>query len=146
LNLIDEFTCQALGIDIDSLPAERVFCLLEQVKAWRALPMTIRVDNGPEFVAEALADWVSGTACCGPSSQGQLPEQLLDRAVQQEFREHILDGYPFESLDEVRDAAWTWLLDYAKKRSHDTPDDLTAGAAAAARVTAGGCLYEPMPV
>jgi len=26
LNLIDEFTCQALGIDIDSLPAERVFC------------------------------------------------------------------------------------------------------------------------
>ena len=114
LNLTDEFTCQALGIDIDSLPAERL-CLLDQVKAWRALPMTIRVDNGPEFVAEALADWVSGTACCGPSSQGQLPEQLLDRAVQQEFREHILDGYPFASLDEVRDAAWTWLLDYAKK-------------------------------
>ena len=146
LNLIDEFTCQALGIDIDSLPAERIFCLLDQVKAWRALPMTIRVDNGPEFVAEALADWVSGTAYCGASSPRTAPEQPLERALQPERPEHILDGYPFESLDEVRDAAWTWLLDYAKKRSHDTPDDLTAGAAAAARVPTGGCLYEPMPV
>lgn len=84
LNLTDEFTCQALGIDIDSLPAERL-CLLDQVKAWRALPMTIRVDNGPEFVAEARADWVSGTACCGASSPRAAPEQPLDRAVQQEF-------------------------------------------------------------
>lgn len=74
------------------------------------------------------------------------PQQPLERARQPELPEHILDGYPFESLDEVRDAAWTWLLDYAKKRSHDTPDDLTAGAAAAARVPTGGCLYEPMPV
>lgn len=83
--------------------------------------MTIRVDNGPEFVAEARADWVSGTACCGASSPRAAPEQPLERALQPERPEHILDGYPFESLDEVRDAAWTWLLDYAKKRSHDAP-------------------------
>lgn len=86
MNLIDEFTCQALGIDIDSLPAERIFCLLDQVKAWRALPMTIRVDNGPEFVAEALADWVSGTACCGASSQGQPHSNRLNGRANRSFR------------------------------------------------------------
>ena len=31
----------------------------------------------------------------------------------------------FESLDEVRDAAWEWLLEYNEERPHDSLDDMT---------------------
>jgi putative transposase len=55
LNIIDEFNREVLAIEVDtSLPAERVIRVLDQIKAWRPLPQSIRVDNGPEFIAEAL--------------------------------------------------------------------------------------------
>ncbi|HCT39814.1 MAG TPA: hypothetical protein DF427_01275 [Moraxellaceae bacterium] len=47
LNLIDEFNREALAIEVDtSMPSARVIRTLEQVKGWRPLPQSIRVDNG----------------------------------------------------------------------------------------------------
>jgi putative transposase len=58
LNIIDDFNREGLWIEIDtSLPSTRVIRVLEYLADWRGLPRYLRSDNGPEFIAQALADW-----------------------------------------------------------------------------------------
>lgn len=55
LNVLDEGVREGLAIEIDtSLPAERVIRVLEHVEAWRGQPKAIRLDNGPDFIAECF--------------------------------------------------------------------------------------------
>lgn len=56
-NVIDEFNREALCIEIDtSLPAARVIQALNELVEVRGRPLAIRMDNGPEFIAHALAE------------------------------------------------------------------------------------------
>lgn len=56
LNVIDDFKHEALLMTMDtSLTTKRMIRELNQLIAWRGAPAKIRVDNGPEFIAEALA-------------------------------------------------------------------------------------------
>ncbi len=56
-NVIDDFSRKALAVEIDlNLPASRVIRTLERVAAWRGYLSKLRLDNGPEFVALALAE------------------------------------------------------------------------------------------
>jgi putative transposase len=58
LNVMDEGVREVLAIEIDtSLPALRVVRVLEQLRGWRGLPERIRVDNGPELIAQSLQNW-----------------------------------------------------------------------------------------
>src|SRR5690606_11582154 len=58
LNMMDDYNREAWAIEPAlSLPAERVMQALEQVICWRGKPMEIRVDNGPEFISNALLQW-----------------------------------------------------------------------------------------
>jgi putative transposase len=57
-NVLDEGVQEGLAIEIDtSLPAERVIRVLEQVASWRGQPQAIRLDNGPEFLANRFITW-----------------------------------------------------------------------------------------
>ena len=57
-NVIDEFNREGLRIEVDtSLPAARVIRALNELVEVRGAPLSIRLDNGPEFIADALAKW-----------------------------------------------------------------------------------------
>jgi len=57
-NIIDDFNREVLGIEIDlSLPAGRVIQILNNMRMMRGYPSRLRLDNGPELVSLALADW-----------------------------------------------------------------------------------------
>ena len=57
-NILDDFNREVLAIEVDtSLRAERVIRVLDRLKADRELPHMIRVDNGPEFLAQNLLEW-----------------------------------------------------------------------------------------
>jgi len=57
-NVIDDFNREALNITVaKSITSERVISELNQLVQWRGLPSSIRVDNGPEFIAQVLKDW-----------------------------------------------------------------------------------------
>jgi putative transposase len=61
LTLVDEGTRECLCIPVEaSQPAERVIAALEAVMAARGVPRVLRTDNGPEFVAAAVARWAKG--------------------------------------------------------------------------------------
>ena len=59
LNLIDEFTRECLAIRISrKLQSTDVIDVLADQFILRGVPVHIRSDNGPEFIATAVRDWI----------------------------------------------------------------------------------------
>src|ERR1700712_5744520 len=74
LNVIDEFTREALAIDVDrSIDADGVVDVLDRLVLQHGAPHYVRFDNGPEFVAHAVHDW------CRFNSAGSLSSILAHR-------------------------------------------------------------------
>jgi transposase InsO family protein len=58
LNILDEGVREGLAIEVDtSLSAARVIRVLAQVVAWRGRPQALRLDNGPELLADRFVTW-----------------------------------------------------------------------------------------
>jgi putative transposase len=57
LNVIDEFTREALAIEVDrSIDADGVVDVLDRLALTHGAPHYVRFDNGPAFVAHAVCD------------------------------------------------------------------------------------------
>ena len=60
LTIEDEFTRESLAVEVGgSLPAVRVIAVLERLFEERGAPQSLRSDNGPEFVAGAIRNWLA---------------------------------------------------------------------------------------
>jgi putative transposase len=121
LNVLDEGVREALAIEIDtSLPAERVIRVLEQVVSWRGQPQAIRLDNGPELIADRFMTWCAERAIELRYIQPGKPDQnaYIER-FNRTYRTEVLDAYVFESLDQVREISAEWLQSYNEERPHD---------------------------
>ncbi|WP_046322767.1 DDE-type integrase/transposase/recombinase, partial [Mycobacterium sp. UM_Kg1] len=58
LNVIDEFTREALAIHVDrAINADGVVDVLDRLALMHGAPNYVRFDNGPEFIAHAVNDW-----------------------------------------------------------------------------------------
>ena len=59
LNIIDEYSRECLAIRADrKLNSGNVIDALSDLFILRGVPSFIRSDNGPEFVAQAVQDWI----------------------------------------------------------------------------------------
>jgi len=59
LTIEDEFTREAVAIEASTrLPSRKVIDVLARVIGERGAPEFIRSDNGPEFIAKALMNWL----------------------------------------------------------------------------------------
>jgi len=59
LNIIDEFTRECLAIRVNrKLKAVDVIDVLTDLFILRGVPGYIRSDNGPEFIAIAVCNWI----------------------------------------------------------------------------------------
>ena len=60
LNVLDEFTRESLAIRVRrKLSSADVIDVLIDLFILRGIPVYIRSDNGPEFVAEAVRRWIA---------------------------------------------------------------------------------------
>jgi putative transposase len=128
LNIIDEFTREALAIVVaHTIGADDVVAVLDRL-AWQrgGPPAFVRFDNGPEFVAHAVADWASaaGTATVfidpGSPWQNAWIESFNGR-----LRDELLNGWQFDSLLEARVLIEDWRIDYNTNRPHSSLHQLT---------------------
>lgn len=122
LNILDDFNREALHIEVStSLPSPRVVRILEELKDWRSLPKQIRVDNGPEFLAEPLKVWAEANNVKILFIQPGKPMQnaYVER-FNKTYRTEVLDHYLFFSLDEVRQVTNDWIEDYNQHRPHES--------------------------
>jgi len=74
LNVIDEFTHECLGIQVArKLKAIDLSDVPSALFILRGVPSQIRSDNGPEFVAKAVQEWITAagakTAYITPASR-----------------------------------------------------------------------------
>ena len=83
-NVIDDFSREALGDRSRlNLPAARVIRTLERIAAWRGYPGKLRLDNGPEFVALALAEWAERKSIAlGPHRARPADAERFHRTIQ----------------------------------------------------------------
>jgi putative transposase len=119
-NVIDEFNREVLRIEIDtSLPAARVIRALDELVEVRGAPKSIRLDNGPEFIAHALRNWAESKGIALQHIQPGKPTQnaFVER-FNKTYRTEVLDCYVFDSLQEVRDMTEDWLHRYNHQRPH----------------------------
>ena len=64
LVIIDEYTRECLAMRIaPSIPARAVVEVLEWLFLTRGVPKHLRSDNGPEFLAEAVCEWLEKSGC-----------------------------------------------------------------------------------
>lgn len=126
-NLVDDFNREALAIEIDlNLPAARVIRVLERVVSWRGYPQKLRMDNGPEFISSALAEWAEHHGIHLEFIQPGKPTQnsYVER-FNRTYRDEILNMYVFRTLTEVRERTECWVREYNEERPHDSLGDLT---------------------
>ncbi len=92
-NIVDDFNREALAIEVDlNLPAPRVIRVVEEVALFRGYPEKLRVDNGPEFVSLALADWAEEHDVTLDFTQPGKPTQnsFIER-FNRTYRDELLD-------------------------------------------------------
>lgn len=116
----DLFTREALALRFDfSLPAMRVIRELEMIAAVRGYPTYVRVDNGPEFISQALDAWAyrHGVRLVfidpgKPTQNGHI--ESFNGKVRDEF----LNEHWFASIAEANVLGEAFRVDYNTTRPH----------------------------
>ncbi len=109
-----------------SIGGKRVAGVLSQISAVRGLPKHIVVDNGPEFISNALDVWAYER---GVKLQFIRPGKPVDNAYMEsftgKFRDECLNQHWFASIGHARDISEIWRLDYNNERPHSALCDMT---------------------
>ena len=120
LIVVDEFTRESLAVVCArSLTAHDVIRTLAQLVDQYGSPRCIRSDNGPEFIANSVKQWLSdhdiGTHYIEPGSPWQ---NAYGESFNSIFRSTCLNRWAFESVMEARAVIAEWRLEYNTIRPH----------------------------
>jgi hypothetical protein len=122
LNIIDEFTRECIAIRVNRRQkATDVIDVLSDLFILRGVPGHIRSDNGPEFIAKALRDWIvalgAKTAYIMPGSPW---ENGYCESFNSKLRDELLNGEIFYTLQEARIVIESWRRHYNTVRPHSS--------------------------
>ena len=122
LTLIDEHTRECLNLHVDrKITSDDVLCRLEELFVLRGVPKHIRSDNGPEFTANRVRDWLGkvgvGTLYIEPGSPW---ENGYNESFNGKLRDELLNGEIFDTLLEARVVIELWRREYNTMRPHSS--------------------------
>jgi len=91
----------------------------ERITTDRPAPVYLRFDNGPEFIANAVADWCrfndAGTLFIDPGSPWQ---NAWIESFNGRMRDEHPNGQLFDSLVKARVLTELWRIDFNNNRRH----------------------------
>lgn len=133
LTVIDEFTREALAIvPARSMTSSALKGVRAALFASRGMPATIRSDNGPEFIAFELTEWleVQGAATHhiepGKPWQNSFAESFNSRV-----RDECLNMNEFWSVEHARVVLEAWRIEFNTEHPHSSLNYLTPSQFAA---------------
>ena len=122
LTLVDEFTRECLAIDVARrLNSDDVLERLAWLFVTRGIPKYIRSDNGPEFTAHAVREWLKrigvGTLFIEPGSPW---ENGYVESFNGKLRDELLNREIFFTLTEAKVLIERWRREYNTLRPHSS--------------------------
>jgi putative transposase len=153
LPVTDEFSRQNLALEVQRrMTARDVIAVLDRLVAQCGAPAFIRSDNGPEFIARAVQEWIAergfGTLYIAPGSPWENP---YSETFNSRFRDEFLNRESFASVLEAKVLGKEYRQDYNHHRPHSaldyqTPEEFAQRSLAAACATLRqpqGCAPSP---
>lgn len=133
LTVIDEFTREAIRIECARyLNSHDVVRVLNELVETRGHPAIIKSDNGPEFVADRIQEWIkerpSDTYFIEPGSPWQNGHNESFNGV---LRDGCLNRWAFMSVREAKLIVEVWRQEYNEERPHGALNQVTPAAYAA---------------
>ena len=127
LPIIDTYTKECHRIEVDrSIGGRRVTEVLSEVASMQGLPENIVIDNGPEFISNAMDEWAYTREV---TLHFIRPGKPVDNAFMESFnarlREECLNLNWFRSIEHARHVVEDWRIDYNETRPHSTLGFLT---------------------
>lgn len=124
LTVVDEFTRECLAIEVaGSFNARQVIGVLEILMAQHGAPQFLRSDNGPEFIAQALQQWLRdqgiGTFYIEPGSPWQ---NAYGESFNGKFRDECLNMELFVNRNQARLIIDNFRQQYNTQRPHSSLD------------------------
>lgn len=122
LTLLDEFSRECLAIRVARrLGRYQVIETLADVMTVRGVPQHIRSDNGPEFVAKELRQWLRQVGCGTLHIEPGSPwENGYCESFNGKLRDECLNGEIFYSLKEAQIVIENWRTKYNTVRPHSS--------------------------
>ncbi len=120
LNVIDEYTRECLAIRVERyLDHEDVQECLAELFCTRGVPTHLRSDNGPEFIANPLRQWLNRlgvqTLFIEPGSPW---ENGYIESFNGKMRDELLDREVLFTLEEAKTLSARWREEYNHVRPH----------------------------
>lgn len=133
LTVMDEFTRECLAIRVEpSIGSQRVIDTLEWLFMLHGAPEYLRSDNGPEFIAKALKDWLvergAKTLYITPGSPWENP---YIESFNGTLRDQCLNMNLFGNGRQAQNVTEAWRHEYNELRPHSSLDYQTPAEFAA---------------
>jgi len=120
LTVLDEYTRECYAIRVGyQITAHTVLATLKQLIQAHGIPEHLRSDNGSEFIARAIQDWLQresiATLYITPGCPWENPyiESFHDK-----FRDECLNRELFDGLREAQIMVEDWRREYNQERPH----------------------------
>ena len=127
LSVVDEYTRKCFRIEVDtSINGMRVTRVLSEIAQLEDLPQIIVIDNGPEFISNALDAWAYQRGVKLTFIRpGKPVENAYIESFNGRFRDECLNEHWFLSIEHARRIIEKWRIDYNSERPHSSLGYLT---------------------
>jgi transposase InsO family protein len=146
LPIVDEYTRECLALVVARrITARDVVAVLARLFRERGRPAHLRSDNGPEFIAGAVKEWVAksgvGTLYIEPGSPW---ENAYSESFNSRLTDEVLDREVFSSLPEAQVLLAEYRRQYNEERPHSSLGYVAPAVFAAACRQADSASLRPL--
>lgn len=122
LSIVDEYTRECLALKVArGITSEDVIDTLAELFAMRGVPQHVRSDNGPEFIAKAIQQWLGQVGVETLYIEPGAPwENGYAESFHSRFRDEFLALEEFENVAAARELTTAWKEDYNHYRPHSS--------------------------